>query len=255
MKICVNGDDARGAGRGSRSPSSSRMCAERRRDGRGVAVAVDAEVVPRSEWEQRRAGRGSAGRGAAARSRADDGGCSRLSRSRAARWRSRLIVGTGGFRSLDVMERGDRGIGRRDRDRRAAAGRRRRRPARWSRCSTRAGLLPAAEHRRLLHGPRRRADGAHGARGVRDRLGEARGDRRRPHAVPGPGRAARGGRDAGRGRLRRAAVHERRPDPGAAARGGRLRGGDAARARRSAAGWASATRTTWRSSSSRPACR
>ena len=67
------------------------------------------------------------------------------------------------------------------------------------------------------------------ARGVRDRLGQARGDRRRPHAAARRARAARGGGEARRRRLRRAALHERRPDPRAPAGGRRLRRGDAAR--------------------------
>ena len=49
----------------------------------------------------------------------------------------------------------------------------------------------AAEHRRLLHRARGGDDRTARPRGVRDRLGEARGDRRRPHAAARPGRAAR----------------------------------------------------------------
>ena len=103
-------------------------------------------------------------------------------------------------------------------------------PARLDRRRARLGRRPAAaEHGRLLHGPRRRADREAGARGVRDRLGQARGDRRRAHAAARRARAARGRRGARRRRLRRAPVHERRPDPGAPAGGRRLRRGDAAR--------------------------
>jgi thiazole synthase len=69
-------------------------------DARGIAVAVDGDVVPRGEWRQRRlaggeqvevvaAIQGGAGEGWAIGDR---------------RFDSRLIVGTGGFRSLDDME-------------------------------------------------------------------------------------------------------------------------------------------------------
>ena len=66
-------------------------------------------------------------------------------------------------------------------------------------------------------------------RGVRDRLGQARGDRRRAYAAARRPGAARGRRGAGRRRLHGPAVHERRPDPRAPAGGRRLRRGDAAR--------------------------
>ena len=59
---------------------------------------------------------------------------------------------------------------------------------------------------------------------------------------------------AGRRRLHRPPLHQRRPDPRPPPRGGRLRRGDAARARRSAPAPASATPTTSRSSSSAPRC-
>ena len=69
-------------------------------EGRGVAIAVDGEVVPRAEWPQTalRAGQ-SVEVVAAVQGGADTwelGG---------RKWGSRLIVGTGGFRSLEVMER------------------------------------------------------------------------------------------------------------------------------------------------------
>ena len=69
--------------------------------------------------------------------------------------------------------------------------------------------------------------------------------------LPGRGRAARRRRDAGRRRLHRAALHQRRPDPRPPPRGGRLRRGDAARLADRHRRWASATPTTSRSSSSR----
>jgi thiazole synthase len=71
--------------------------------GRGVAVALDGEVVPRSEWERTRLREGQAVEVLAAiqggAPEADDawelGG---------RQWSSRLIAGTGGFRSLAQME-------------------------------------------------------------------------------------------------------------------------------------------------------
>ena len=77
-----------------------------------------------------------------------------------------------------------------------------------------AGRVPAAaQHRRLLHRPRRRAHGQL-AGGVRHRLGQARGHRRRPDPAPRRGRAPRRRRDPGRRRLHRARLHQRRPGPG-----------------------------------------
>src|SRR6476646_401014 len=61
------------------------------------------------------------------------------------------------------------------------------------------------------------------------RLGQARGGGRRPYPAPRPGRAARRGPAAGRRRVHRAALHQRRPDSGPAARAGRLRRRHAAR--------------------------
>jgi thiazole synthase len=68
-------------------------------EGRGVAVALDGDVVPRSEWEATRLSDGQSVEVLAAiQGGADDfelGGRS---------WGSRLIVGSGGFRSLEQME-------------------------------------------------------------------------------------------------------------------------------------------------------
>ena len=89
-------------------------------------------------------------------------------------------------------------------------------------------------------------DRAARARGVRDRLGQARGHRRRPHAAARRARAAAGRRGARRRRLHRAALHERRPDPRPAPGGRRLRGGHAARLADRRRAWGSATRTTSR---------
>ena len=89
--------------------------------------------------------------------------------------------------------------------------------------------LRPAQHGRLLHRPRRGPHRAARPRGVRDRLDQARGDRRRPHPLPRRGRAARRRRDPGRRGLHRPPLHQRRPDPRPPPGGGRLRRGDAAR--------------------------
>jgi thiazole synthase len=73
---------------------------------RGVAVAVDGEVVPRSEWAGSSLSEGQrvevvvAIQGGAPGTDAPGEGFELGGR----RWGSRLIVGTGGFRSLDQME-------------------------------------------------------------------------------------------------------------------------------------------------------
>ena len=117
------------------------------------------------------------------------------------------------------------------------------------------GRAPAAQHRRLLHRPRRGHHGPARARRVRDRLGQARGHRRRPHPA-----------------ARRAAARSRRPrsswptassscptpttTPCSPAGWRRSAARRSCRwARPSARAWASATRTTSRSSASRPSCR
>ena len=247
MKVLLNGEPRR---------------ARRRRDRRRAAVdALDVpppaaaspwRSTPRScraaQWDDARARRRRAGRGPAR----DPGRLSdrdrhaTRSRSPARALRSRLLLGTGGFASLDdarrrrsrprgtelvtvALRRVDAGRARLDRRR---ARRRRRRAC----CPT----PPAASRRATRCSPPARP------RGVRDRLGQARGDRRRAHAAARRARAARGRRGARRRRLHRAALHERRPDPRAPAGGRRLRGGDAARLADRLAAWASATRTTSR---------
>jgi thiazole synthase len=67
---------------------------------RGVAVAVEGEVVPRSEWDETRLGEGQKVEVLAAIQGGADDGFELGDR----RWGSRLIVGTGGFRSLEQME-------------------------------------------------------------------------------------------------------------------------------------------------------
>jgi thiazole synthase len=68
-------------------------------DGRGVAVAVDGDVVPRSEWEATPLSDGQSVEVLAAIQGGADG-FELGGRS----WGSRLIVGSGGFRSLEQME-------------------------------------------------------------------------------------------------------------------------------------------------------
>jgi thiazole synthase len=68
-------------------------------EGRGVAVAVDGEVVPRSEWEATSLRDGQSVEVLAAIQGGADG-FELGGRS----WGSRLIVGSGGFRSLEQME-------------------------------------------------------------------------------------------------------------------------------------------------------
>ncbi|HEY3191189.1 MAG TPA: sulfur carrier protein ThiS [Solirubrobacterales bacterium] len=67
---------------------------------RGVAVAVDGEVVPRSEWERTALREGQKVEVLAAIQGGAEDGFELGDR----RWGSRLIVGTGGFRSLEQME-------------------------------------------------------------------------------------------------------------------------------------------------------
>jgi thiazole synthase len=69
-------------------------------DRRGLAVAVDGEVVPRSEWERTELRDGQQIEVLAAIQGGADDGFELGGRS----WGSRLIVGTGGFRSLEQME-------------------------------------------------------------------------------------------------------------------------------------------------------
>jgi thiazole synthase len=67
---------------------------------RGVAVAVDGEVVPRSEWDATQLRDGQTVEVLAAIQGGAEDGFELGGR----RWGSRLIVGTGGFRSLEQME-------------------------------------------------------------------------------------------------------------------------------------------------------
>ncbi len=68
-------------------------------EGRGVAVALDGEVVPRGEWETTRLSAGDSVEVLAA----IQGGAETWELG-GRQWSSRLIAGTGGFRSLEQME-------------------------------------------------------------------------------------------------------------------------------------------------------
>ena len=69
-------------------------------DQRGLAVAIDGEVVPRSEWGRTSLREGQKVEVLAAIQGGAENGFELGGRS----WGSRLIVGTGGFRSLEQME-------------------------------------------------------------------------------------------------------------------------------------------------------
>ena len=73
---------------------------------RGLAVALDGEVVPRSEWEGTELREGQSVEVLAAIQGGEQVTEQGTTWSLGGReWRSRLIAGTGGFRSLDQMER------------------------------------------------------------------------------------------------------------------------------------------------------
>jgi thiazole synthase len=70
------------------------------REQRGVAVAIDGEVVPRSEWDRTSLTEGQKVEVLAAIQGGAEDGFELGGRT----WGSRLIVGTGGFRSLEQLE-------------------------------------------------------------------------------------------------------------------------------------------------------
>ena len=107
--------------------------AGRRPEGRGVAVAVDGEVVPRGAWRDRARRRGP-GRGRGRRP-----GRLRMTEPlviAGRELRSRLILGTGGFTSHELLARGAARVGDRAVHGRAAPARSERARARSSMCST-----------------------------------------------------------------------------------------------------------------------
>ncbi len=71
----------------------------------GLAVAVDGEVVPRAEWARTSIGDGQAIEVVSAIQGGAEGSDPDALQLGGRRWGSRLILGTGGFRSLESMER------------------------------------------------------------------------------------------------------------------------------------------------------
>ena len=221
----------------------------------GDQAQREVDGVPGRRHRRRRPRRGRAGSGPASPSRSTAswsarrlGGHHRAPRARAskcsprsreaevdeellvigtAKLASRLIIGTGGAANLAVLERALVASGTelttvamRRADAEGGSG--------VLELLAQARDRAAAEHRRLPHGRRSRAHRAARAGGARYRFGQARGARRRPDAAAGPGRDPRRRRAAGRRRVHRVRLHERRPGARAAAGGGRLRRGDAA---------------------------
>jgi thiazole synthase len=98
MKVEVNGKEVRlTAGSTVRSAIEASGAASTER---GVAVAVEGEVVPRSEWDRTPLSEGQKVEVLAAIQGGAENGFELGGRP----WGSRLIVGTGGFRSLEQME-------------------------------------------------------------------------------------------------------------------------------------------------------
>ena len=104
MRIELNGEPRELAdGRDARRRGARDAGAEP--EARGVAVALDGEVVPRGEWEETALREGQSGRGAGGDpGRREEATETRRLGARRPQWGSRLIVGTGGFRSLEQME-------------------------------------------------------------------------------------------------------------------------------------------------------
>jgi thiazole synthase len=167
---------------------------------------------------------------------------------------SRLLLGTGGVPSMEVLERALTASGSeivtvalRRVDPPPAAGAARRRRGR--------GRPAAAEHRGCMTAREAVRTAQLGPRGVRHRLGEARGRRRRGHPAARPVRAARRAEQLVLDGFRVLAYTSDDPIVARRLADAGLRRGHAARARRSAAAWASATPTTSRSSASTCRCR
>ena len=91
--------EARGASNGAIPPSAAGADPGATTDARGVAVALDGEVVPRGEWEATVLREGQSVEVLAA----IQGGAESWELG-GRQWSSRLIAGTGGFRSLEQME-------------------------------------------------------------------------------------------------------------------------------------------------------
>jgi thiazole synthase len=97
MRIELNGEPRELAVGSTLADAVAESGAER--EGRGVAVALDGEVVPRGEWDAKALVEGSSVEVLAA----IQGGAETWELG-GRQWSSRLIAGTGGFRSLGQME-------------------------------------------------------------------------------------------------------------------------------------------------------
>ncbi len=105
MRIELNGKDVELPGGANLGDAAREAGAPPEESPRGVAVALDGEVVPRAEWASTALAEGSKVEVLAA----IQGGSPDLDPTSwelgGRQWSSRLIAGTGGFRSLGVMER------------------------------------------------------------------------------------------------------------------------------------------------------
>ena len=224
MTVVLNGERARAARTAPpwRDGGGASRRAERRR---GVAVAVDGEVVPRGAWATSRSC-----------ARASSSRCSRRCRvAEAARSTSRAassLAADPRHRRLPKPPgdgRGARESGAELATRRDAAGG----PVRGGLDARRARARPGSRCCPNTAGCFTARDAVTTARLAREALGtdwvklEVIGDDRT--LLPDPAELLDGRRDARGRRLHRAALHERRPDPRPPARGRRLRRGDAAR--------------------------
>ena len=101
MRIELNGEPRELPGGATLADAVRESGAER--EGRGVAVALDGEVVPRAEWDSTALAEGAGVEVLAA----IQGGAAEAGETwemGGRQWASRLIAGTGGFRSLEQME-------------------------------------------------------------------------------------------------------------------------------------------------------
>ena len=163
-----------------------------RRPAPGRGRPRNGEVVPRSAWDDDRAGRRATRSRCWHRWREADRWTTTWS-SPDEKFASRLLLGTGGVPSLEVLERAIVASG----TELVTVALRRVEASTTGSAARRAGPVrgaAAAQHGRLLHRPGGGAHRAAGPGGVRHQLGQARGDRRRGHAAARPGRAARRGR-------------------------------------------------------------
>ena len=155
-------------------------------------------------------------------------GCRTTSSSTASSCRAASCWGPARWPRCTCCARRSSRRGPRSRPSRCAASTRRR-TARCTRCSDELGDPRAAEHRGVPHRRGGRRARAARARGVRHDVGEARGDRRRPHAAARRDRDGPGRGDARRRGVLRLGLRAGRPRRVPPARPGGLRGGHAAR--------------------------